>query len=383
MTMRNVNTIFAAGLAALALAGCSDRANVEAPSATATVTATNLTLTPGQRQRVHISTVQSSTFHKTIDTTGTIDFDGDQSTVVLAPMSGPVARLLVSLGQEVKSNQPLAEVDSPDFATAISAYRKALAMARISKQLAEQDEDLLQHHGVSLREADQAKIDAANAAADTESAFQQLVALKVDPDTLNDIKDGKPTKPVKGLIRSPISGTVVDRPITQGELLEAGTTTCFNVADLSKVWVMADLYESDLGDVALGDSAEIICGATTNHFSGVVDNISAVVDPNTRSVAVRVAVDNPQGVLKMQMYVRVWIHSRAEHSGILAPVSATLRNDENLPFVYVTLPDGSFQRAPIVLGARVGDQCEIKSGLKPGDQVVSDGAVFVQFLQDQ
>ena len=136
----------------------------------------------------------------------------------------------------------MAEVDSPDFATAISTYRKALATAKITRELAEQDQELIEHHGISLREAEQAKIDATNAEADTEAALQQLVSLKVDPETIKAIQDGKATSPVRGLIRSPIAGTVVDRPVTPGELLQAGTTPCFTVADLSRVWVMAHLF---------------------------------------------------------------------------------------------------------------------------------------------
>ena len=94
-----------------------------------------------------------STFHKTIQATGAVDFDNDQATGVLAPFSGPVSRLLVSLGDRVKKGDPLAEVDSPDFATAIGAYRKALATAKTDRRLADLDKDLVQHHGVSQREA--------------------------------------------------------------------------------------------------------------------------------------------------------------------------------------------------------------------------------------
>jgi len=374
-------SLLAGGWAALVLAGCSRQRDTE--TTTPLVSVTNLTLTADQRQHIHLSTVQISTFQKTVDATGTVDFDGDQATVILAPMSGPVSKILVSLGEEVKSNQPLAEVDSPDFAIAISAYQKAIATAKITRRLAEQDQELLEHHGVSLREAEQAKIDANNAAADSQAALQQLISLKVDAKTIDAIEPGQGISPVKAIIRSPIAGSVVDRPITPGELLQAGATTCFTVADVSNVWVMADVYESDLGDVALGDPANIICGATTNLYPGVVDNISAVVDPNTRSIGVRVVAKNPDGLLKMQMYVRTLIHSRQNRTGILAPVSAVLRNEENLPFVYVEQADGSFQRAPVTLGLRVGEQYEIDSGLKPGDQVVIEGGLFMQFMQDQ
>jgi cobalt-zinc-cadmium efflux system membrane fusion protein len=100
-------------------------------------------------------------------------------------------------------------------------------------------------------------------------------------------------------------------------------------------------------------------------------------------VAVRVAVANPAGLLKKQMYVRVRIQAHAESTGLLIPVSAVLRDDENLPFVYVAQRDGSFARRHVTLGDRIGGRYVIAEGLHGGDRVVADGAIFVQFLQDQ
>ncbi|MGD0258711.1 MAG: efflux RND transporter periplasmic adaptor subunit [Verrucomicrobiota bacterium] len=376
-----MKTIISAAFGACLLAGCSSR--TDSSPAPSSVTASNVTLTAAQRQNIHRYTVEPSQFHKTVDTTGTVDFDDDQATTLLAPMSGPVSRLLVSLGAQVEAEQPLAEVESPDFASAVSAYRKALATAKTARQLAEMDQQLIGQHGITLREAEQAKTDAANAEADAEAALQQLVSLKVAPDTIKAIQAGKPVSRVPGMIRSPIAGTVVERLITPGELLEAGTTPCFTVADLSRVWVMAHLFNTDLGSVSLGDPAEVLTGKTSENFSGTVGNISALVDPDTRSVAVRVVVENPGGVLKKQMYLRVLIHSRAESAGLLVPVSGILRDEENLPFVYVAQPDGSFGRRRVTLGYREGDQYDITSGLKAGDRLVVEGGLFVQFLQNQ
>jgi len=347
------------------------------------MTASNVTLTAAQQQNIHLYTVEPSKFRKTIETTGTVDFDNDQATAVLAPFSGPVSRLLVSLGEQVKVGQPLAAVESPDFAAAISAYRKALATAKTARQLADLDEDLLQHHGVSQREANQAETDAVNAEADRDAALQQLVALKVDPETIKAIQEGQSISHVAGIIRSPISGTVVEKLITPGELLQAGSTPCFTVADLSRVWIMANVFGADLDAVQLGDPAEVETGIASNEFTGTVDNISAVVNPDTRSVAVRVAVENPDGLLKKQMYVRVRIHARQESTGLLVPISAILRDDENLPFVYVAQSDGGFARQRVTLGYRTGEQYDITAGLKAGDRIVVEGGIFVQFLQNQ
>ena len=366
--------------ALVSLAACSPKKDA---SQTDSDAPHNVTLTADQLQHIRLYTVAPSRFHKTIEATGAVDFDNDQATSVIAPISGPVSRLLVAPGDKVNKGAPLAMVDSSDFAAAISAYSKALATARNARRLADMDRDLLQHNGVSQREADQARTDAANAEADRDAALQTLASLNVDPQVIKDIQDGRPVSHIQGMIRAPISGTVAERLITPGQLLQAGTTPSFTIADLSRVWVMAQVFGSELASISVGDRSEVLTGMTSRNFSGRVDNISAVVNPDTRSVQVRVAVDNPQELLKKQMYVRVLIHSRQESSGLLVPVSAILRDDENLPFVYVALNDGSFARRHVNLGYRAGEQFDIPAGLKAGDRVVTDGGLFVQFMQSQ
>ncbi len=353
----------------------------EAAPARAAV-ASNLVLTVGQRAKLHIETLEPSTFRRTVDTTGTVGFDADQATTVLAPVSGPILQLVVSLGAKVKAGDVLATVASPDYATAISAYRKAVATARNARRIADLAKEL-SHNNLARKEVEQAATDAANAEADREAALAQLHSLRVDELTIQAIEEGRPVPERAGSIRSPLAGTVVERLITPGQLLQAGTTPCFTVADLSRVWVMANLFESDLAAVEQGDPAEVVTGASPTNLPGTVGYISAIVDPSTRAVGVRVVANNPKDILKKQMYVRVLIHSRREESGLLAPTSAILRDDENLPFVYLANADGSFSRRRITLGSRVGERYEATAGLTAGDRVVVEGGLFIQFLQAQ
>ena len=374
--------LIALELSALVLiTACSPKTDVNPQ--TPSVTASNVKLTPEQRRNLHLYQVAQSTFRKTVETNGVVDFDNDQATSVLAPFSGPVSRLLVSLGEHVKLGAPLAIVDSPDFAAAIGAYRKAIATAQTLRRLADLDKDLTAHNGVSKREADQAETDAVNAEADREAALQSLVSLQVPADTIKAIQEGRSVSRVDGVIRAPVAGTVVEKLITPGELLQAGTTPCFTVADLSRVWVLAQVFGADLEGVRVGASADIVTGVGEKTFSGTVDNIAALVDPDTRSVAVRVVAKNPADFLKKQMYVRVQIHAQEQSSGTLIPVSAVLRDDVNLPFVYAVQSDGSFARQHVTLAYRTGDQYDIAEGLKTGDEIVVDGGLFVQFMQTQ
>jgi membrane fusion protein, heavy metal efflux system len=367
--------------ATLSLPACTPKTDTDTQASG--VKAGNVTLTDAQRKNIRLYTVQPSGYHRTVDTIGAVDFDNDQATSVLAPFSGPVSRLLVSPGDRVKAGQPLAAVDSPDFATAISTYRKAITTARTARRLADFDKDLVEHQGVSQREADQARTDAVNAEADEEAALQGLVSLNVNPQVIKDIKEGRPFSHAEGLIRSPIAGTVAERLITPGLLLQAGSTPCFTIADLSRMWVMAQVFGGDLASVSLADPATVATGIGTTTVAGTVDNISTLVDPNTRAVLVRVVVENPQGALKKQMYVRVKLQARQESTGLLVPNSAILRDDENLPFVYLAQADGSLARQPVSLGYPTGEQVEIAAGLAAGNQIVVDGGIFVQFIQTQ
>jgi cobalt-zinc-cadmium efflux system membrane fusion protein len=380
MKMGNRYRALALGLAVMIplLAACSPKDDGEQK---ASVTPTNVTLTAEQRRHIRFYTVAATRFHKAIDTTGAVDFDNDRATSVIAPMSGPVTRLMVSPGDRVSKGQALATVASSDYAAAVSAYQKAVATAANARRIADADKDLVLQQSVSQREAEQAQTDAANAEADRDAALQGLMALNIDDATIREIRAGQPVARVDGQIRSPVAGTVVERLITPGQLLQAGTTPSFTVADLSRVWVMAQIFESDMSAVNIGDSAKVTAGS--HSFSGTVTNIIPEVDADTRSMKARVTVDNPAGLLKRQMYVHVQVQSRQQSTGILIPDSAVLRDDENLPFVYVTQRDGSFARRRVTLGERVGDRYQIHEGLHAGDQVVVDGALFVQFLQNQ
>ena len=376
----NLQAQFVAALSAAMLAGCSPK--IESPPESPAA-AGEITVTAAQRERLHLQVIRPSVFHRTIETTGTVGFDNDRATTVLAPISGPVARLLVSLGARVKAGDPLALVDSPDYAAAIGGYRKALVTAQNLRRIADLDRQLFAADAIARRDLEQAQTDAVNAEADRDAALQQLRSLGVAAETIRDLQEGRPTAAVAGVIRSPLAGTVVEKLITPGQLLQAGTTPCFTVADLSQVWVAADLFEAQLASVAVGDPAEVVTGASPDSFPGTVDNISAILDPSTRSIGVRVVAKNPGEVLKKQMYVHVLIHSRRASTGLLAPVAAILRDGENLPFVYLARPDGGFERRQVTLGSRVGDAYEIAAGLKDGEQLIVDGGLFVQFQENQ
>ncbi len=379
MSMKSICLI--AGLALIA--GCSPTEKAADTSAAAS-RPSDLTLTPAQQARINLVTVAMSQYTPSIATTGTVEFNGDRSTQVLAPVSGPVTRLLVEPGAQVSSGAPLALVSSPDFAAAIGAYRKAVATAANLQRIADQDVQLFKTDAMSRREMDQAQTDASSAVADRESALEQIRSLGINPAALSGATAAGGLTNVPGVIRAPIAGTVVERLITPGQLLQAGTTPAFTIADLSSVWVMASVFESDLASVHKGEPATITTAASPTPFAATVDYVGALVDSSTRATSVRLVVRNRADLLKSGMYVNASIQGDRPRTGILVPTDAVLRDDENLPFVFVATGAGNatrYARRSIVLGSRIGGNYDVRSGLVTGDRVVAQGALFLQFAE--
>jgi cobalt-zinc-cadmium efflux system membrane fusion protein len=342
----------------------------------------NLTVTADQRQRIHLVTATSVAFRPTVEATGNVAFNGDHSTQVLSPVSGPAVHVIAEPGQYVRKGDPLAEVSSPDFATAVATYRKAETAYRNAKRIYAQDSALFKNDALARTELEQAQSDLASADADVGAAIEGMRSLGVDEEQIQAVRDGKKTS-IAAVVRAPIDGTIVEKLISQGQLLAAGTTPCYTIADLSTMWVLANVFANDLGDVSAGQHADVITDNARAPMPGRVDYIASLADPGTKAVQVRIVVPNANRALRRDMFVRVQIKSSSEHRGILAPVSSVMRDEQNLPYVFVTTPGNSFARRKITLGNRFGDSYEIVQGLVDGDQVVADGALFLQFAETQ
>jgi cobalt-zinc-cadmium efflux system membrane fusion protein len=342
----------------------------------------NLTVTAEQRQRIHLVTVKTVAFRPTVDATGNVAFNGDHSTQVLSPVSGPAIHVIAEPGEFVHKGDALADVSSPDFAAAVAAYRKAETAFRNAKRIYVQDSALFKNDALARTELEQAQSDVASADADVGAAIEGMRSLGVDEDQIQAVRDGKKTS-IAAVVRAPIDGTIVEKLISQGQLLAAGTTPCYTIADLSTMWVLANVFANDLGDVSVGQPADIVTDNARAPMPGRVDYIASLADPGTKAVQVRIVVPNANRALRRDMFVQVQIKSSSEHRGILAPVSSVMRDEQNLPYVFVTAPGNSFARRKITLGNRFGDSYEIAQGLVDGDQVVADGALFLQFAETQ
>ena len=386
-----VNARLLAGCVIIAVVACSGgSANADArgdaakPAGTdAGAHASEVALTAAQASRIRTAIVTLSAFRPVVQTTGTVAFNGDRSTSVLAPVSGPITAILVNPGSVVRKGEPLATVTSPDFASAMAAYRKAQSSYQNAQRIAELDEKLFTNDAIPRREVEQAQTDATAALADRDAAVEQMKSLGLDQATINAMRDNRSAATPAAVIRAPIEGTVVEKLVNPGQLIQAGSTQCFTIADLSTVWVMANVFESDLAAVAAGEGATVTTTALPNPIHGTVAYVGSLVDPASKATAVRILTPNPRGILKRDMLVNVSITSAQGRNGILIPASAVLRDDQNLPFVYLALAGLRYGRRPIIIGQRYGDAYEVRSGLASGDKVVVDGALFLQFAASQ
>ncbi|MFI5309696.1 MAG: efflux RND transporter periplasmic adaptor subunit [Gemmatimonadales bacterium] len=381
-------TLPAAAVAALAVlvvfaAGCTSKAPAVA-EADAQKPAT-FRITDDQRKRLTIVTTAKETFRPMLEVTGTVAFDGDRSTQVLSPITGPVTKILVSLGAHVTEGQPLAMVSSPDFANAVAGYRKAEAEARNTQRLIKLNRQLFANDAIARADLDQSITDSTSAAADIEAAISQLRSLGVGEATIAAIREGKQAVPVEGAIVAPITGTVVEKLINPGELMQVavGATPAFTIADLSTMWVFASVYGADVALVTAGERVDVIVDGALKPIPAHVDYVAPIVDPGTKATSVRILAENRDQLLKRDLFVRMIIHSETATSGILVPAAAVLRDDDNLPFVLIAGADGSFLRRRVTLGHRVGDKYELRTGVTAGEKVVGDGALFIQFAESQ
>jgi cobalt-zinc-cadmium efflux system membrane fusion protein len=362
-------------------AGCGK--HQEAPPAAAVTTDSSVTVTAAQRGQIITAPVEEKSYNPTILTTGTVNFNGDRSTQVISSISGPVSRLAVDVGDSVHAGEILATVASPDFAADVAGYRKSETALKNAQRIETLDEKLFANDALARTDLDQAKADLASAEADRDAAIQQLSAIGIDSASVEAIRQGRSTVGAESAIRAPIAGVVVERLITPGQLLQAGATAAFTIADLSSVWVIGNVFEGDAASVFKGEPAIVRIEGIADSFPGRIDYVGALVDPDSKAMGVRILVPNSRDRLKQNMLVHVEILGARPRKAVVIPVSAVLRDDDNLPFVYLDAGNNRFDRRRIALGGRTGDVYEVTSGLSTGDSLVTQGALFLQEAANQ
>jgi membrane fusion protein, heavy metal efflux system len=181
------------------------------------------------------------------------------------------------------------------------------------------------------------------------------------------------------VMRAPLGGVVVDKKVLPGQFIQAGTTVAFMISNTATVWVQGHVYDKDLTAVHVGDKVDERNSSFPETFHGVVSYIGDLLDPATRTTPVRIVTQNPNGLLKKDLFVDVVIHDKTTRDVLVVPTTAVLYDEDNFPFVYLQVESGKFAQRLVKLGAQQGDETQIGEGLAEGDQVVSQGSVFLQF----
>lgn len=337
------------------------------------------TVSHDQLAHLTLVSVGRATWPVMVHTTGTVDWNSDRTTPAITQIGGPVARVVAEPGQTVTEGQPLLFVNSPDVTNAIAAYKKARNREEFNQRIIDRNKDLLEHGVIARKDFESAEADYNDAKTDVQTSLQDLRIFGVTATQVRQAEaQGVPISPELA-VRSPISGLVVQKLVSPGLLLQAGSTVCFLISDISTVWVQGHVFDQDLAAVRIGDTAEETNPSVGETFHGKIEYIGSALDPATRTTPVRIVTENPKGLLKKDMFVNVAIHTRTRRNILVVPVSAVLEDAENKPFVYVQVQPGQFARRAVTIGGQQDDQIEIVSGLKEGEQVVAEGSIFLQF----
>jgi cobalt-zinc-cadmium efflux system membrane fusion protein len=328
-----------------------------------------------QMSHVQVLKVQPTTLSRTLRLTGAVAYNGFRTTPVITQVSGPISRVVVAPGQTVHQGEPMLYVASPDYSQLRTNYLKAKDADALAQKAYNRAKDLYLHKAIAEQNLEQAESAEVQASGDLAAAQAALKVMGItDPDAL--VK-APPSPEVP--VRAPIGGMVVEQDVAAGQLLQTSTTQCFMISDINNVWVLVNVYQKDLPYVHVGDLVSIQTDAYATVFRGRISYVAASLDPNTRTLQARIDTSNPGGKLKKDMFVVATVNAGAIRNAIALPDAAVLRDSENQPFVYAEVSQNQFGRRPVTLGESLNGQTEVTSGLKPGDSVIGNGSLFLQF----
>jgi membrane fusion protein, heavy metal efflux system len=305
--------------------------------------------------------------------TGSVTPDVSRNVPVVSLASGRVMAIHTRLGDTVQKGQLLMTVRSDDVSGGYSNYKQAVADETLARAQVERAKDLYEHGAIALNDLQVAQDVADKAKIVVDVGAEHLKLLGNDPEKMNFMVD----------IFAPVSGVITDQQVTAGALVQAYSMPYpFTISDLSTTWIVCDVYENDLASVRLGDSAQISLNAYPDRmFRGKVSNIGAILDPTIRTGKVRIEVENP-GIMRLGMFVTATFRGQTREMHTIVPASAIMHMHDR-DFVFVPAPDKKFRRVEVVGGDVLQDNTslqEVKSGLKPGDQVVTNALVLDHVL---
>ncbi len=308
-----------------------------------------------------------------IEATADVELNGDRVAKISARTSGRLVKIIASQGDAVKENQPLAYFDSPELGQAWAEYAKAKGRTDLTRKSLQREETLFAKKISPEKDVIRSRQELAEAEADLTFAREKLHLLGIAIDQAE--KNHEDEQHPLIVVTSPISGSVIERAATQGEVV-GPDKTLFTVADLSTLWVIIDIYEKDLGRVKPGTSVKVSTTAyAEKRFPGFISYLGEVMDEKIRTVKARVVVGNANRLLKPGMFAAVTIDVKGSQTqkAILVPDEAVLMDGEER-FVFVRTNPETFEKKEIKPGKVFGKRVEVVEGIAVGEEVVVKGA---------
>jgi cobalt-zinc-cadmium efflux system membrane fusion protein len=360
----------------LMLSGCNERVDAagEAPPPANVVPAADPTLfTVDHPDQFPLVAAAARPTTSELVVTASVTPDVSRNVPVVSLASGRVVAIHARLGDTVKKGQLMLTIRSDDVAGGFDAYRKAIADELLARKQLNRAADLYAHGAIAQQDLEVAQDAAEDTKVTLETATEHLRLLGNDPDKPMGIVD----------IVAPTTGVITDQQVTNAATVQAySSPSPFTISDLSSVWILCDVYENDLATVRLGDTADITLNAYPGRpFKGKVSNIGAILDPSIRTAKVRIEVQNP-GMMRLGMFAKATFRGQTTEMHTVVPASAILRMHDR-DFVFVPAPDKKFRRVEVVGGDVLTENTslqEIKSGLKPGQKVVTNALVLDHVL---
>jgi cobalt-zinc-cadmium efflux system membrane fusion protein len=328
-------------------------------------------LTGSQVKLIELATAPAKpgTVSPELTLNGEVAADGNRVVDVLPRVAGIVRQVPRQLGDTVYADDTLVVVESASIADAEANYLTARSKAGLAAALAAREAGLRRKGITSEQENQVARQAADQAAVELRAAERKLVLLGVDSASVG---HGAAPGPNLLAIRAPFAGTLIDRHVTVGDQV-AETTPMFRLANLDRVWVIASVFARDVGKVGIGQPASVVLeGYGDRRFEGAVTWISDIVDDKTRTVKLRIELDNADRTLRPGSYARVTITPRTG-TVLTVPASAVQRQGDQ-SFVFVAGDAGLFRKRDVTLGARTRESVEVIKGLQAGETVVTSGA---------
>jgi membrane fusion protein, heavy metal efflux system len=349
------------------------------------------TPTPAEWASLTVEPVADHVFRAEHITEGKVAVDEDRSTPVFSPYAGRVTKLLARPGDNVTQGQPLFVIEAADtvqaqndFIAAVTGLNKARSAQDLAQLQDTRAKDLFEGKAVPLKDYEQSQATLVQAQNDMRSAQTALEAARNRLRILGFTDEAIAAFQNKGSIDreitifSPIAGTVVQRKVGPGQYVQSGASDpVFVIGDLSTVWLIAFVRETDASAVSVGQEISFNVLALPGHpLTAHIDYVSAAIDPNTRRLLARATVDNKDGLLKPEMFANVTIYSGGDHPAAAVPKQALIYEGDQVR-VWVAHEDKSIELRQIKTGLINGDLVEVTSNLKPGEQIVTKGSLFI------